>query len=66
MNRVPSRAEVLERLIPYVERHLAAGGRLNNRSRAMCSASIMGSHGRVCSVATCPRMVSEKGRGSTC
>jgi tRNA-dihydrouridine synthase A len=27
------RAEVLERLIPHVERHLAAGGRLNNVAR---------------------------------
>jgi tRNA-dihydrouridine synthase A len=30
---MPSRAEVLERLIPHVERHLAAGGRLNNVAR---------------------------------
>ena len=30
---VLSRAEVLERLIPHVERHLAAGGRLNNVAR---------------------------------
>jgi tRNA-dihydrouridine synthase A len=30
---VPSRAEVLERLIPHVEHHLAAGGRLNNVAR---------------------------------
>ena len=29
----PSRAEVLEALIPYAERHLAKGGRLNNISR---------------------------------
>jgi tRNA-dihydrouridine synthase A len=30
---VPLRAEVLERLLPYVEQHLAAGGRLNNVAR---------------------------------
>jgi tRNA-dihydrouridine synthase A len=30
---VPPRADVLERLIPHVERHLAAGGRLNNVAR---------------------------------
>jgi tRNA-dihydrouridine synthase A len=30
---VLARAEVLERLIPHVERHLAAGGRLNNVAR---------------------------------
>jgi len=29
----PTRAGVLERLIPYAERHLAAGGRLNNVAR---------------------------------
>jgi tRNA-dihydrouridine synthase A len=29
----PPRAEVLERLIPHVERHLAGGGRLNNVAR---------------------------------
>jgi len=27
---VPSRRQVLEQLVPYVERHLQAGGRLNN------------------------------------
>jgi tRNA-dihydrouridine synthase A len=27
---VPSRRQVLEQLVPYVERHLRAGGRLNN------------------------------------
>jgi tRNA-dihydrouridine synthase A len=30
---VPARADVLERLIPHVGRHLAAGGRLNNVAR---------------------------------
>lgn len=30
---VPSREDVLEALIPYVERHVAAGGRLNNIAR---------------------------------
>ena len=29
----PSRAAVLERLVPYIQRHLAAGGRLNNVAR---------------------------------
>lgn len=29
----PTRAEVIERLIPYSERHLATGGRLNNIAR---------------------------------
>jgi len=30
---VASRAEVLERLIPHIERHLSSGGRLNNVAR---------------------------------
>jgi tRNA-dihydrouridine synthase A len=30
---VPTRADVLRRLLPYAERHLAAGGRLNNITR---------------------------------
>jgi tRNA-dihydrouridine synthase A len=30
---VPPRADVLERLLPHVERHLATGGRLNNVAR---------------------------------
>ena len=30
---VPLRAEVIERLLPHVEQHLAAGGRLNNVAR---------------------------------
>jgi tRNA-dihydrouridine synthase A len=30
---VPSRAEVIDGLIPHIERHLAAGGRLNNVAR---------------------------------
>jgi tRNA-dihydrouridine synthase A len=30
---VPLRAEVLERLLPHIEHHLAAGGRLNNVAR---------------------------------
>ncbi len=30
---IPSRAEVIDGLIPHVERHLAAGGRLNNVAR---------------------------------
>ena len=29
----PSRRDVIEALIPYAERHLAAGGRLNNVAR---------------------------------
>jgi tRNA-dihydrouridine synthase A len=28
--KVPTRAEAIEGLIPHIERHLAAGGRLNN------------------------------------
>ena len=30
---VPTRADVIESLIPHVERHLAGGGRLNNVAR---------------------------------
>ena len=30
---VPSRADALERLLPHVQRHLSAGGRLNNVAR---------------------------------
>jgi tRNA-dihydrouridine synthase A len=30
---VPSRREALERMIPYIERHLASGGRLNTVTR---------------------------------
>jgi tRNA-dihydrouridine synthase A len=29
----PSRAQVLQQLMPYIERHLARGGRLNNVAR---------------------------------
>ncbi len=32
-NAAPQREEVLRRLVPYVERHIASGGRLNNITR---------------------------------
>ncbi len=33
MTPVPARAEIIERLLPYVETHVAAGGKLNNVTR---------------------------------